>query len=245
VTAAIRRMEEMQLNAHPSLQTVVHDGWLLRFAGGYTNRANSVNMLYPSQIPAIEKIDFCESAYVAQGLPAVFKITPLSVDLDEALAARGYAVVTPTQVMTTDISSFRFAGDCTAVTEGIHADWQAQYFRLHDMKDESIPWARRIQGNIQAQTLTVAVADAGETVACGMCVLEQGYAGLYDIIVSPVHRRRGFGYAVCAALLAEAAKRGAQRAYLQVVAANAAAKALYGKLGFTDMYEYWYRVRKG
>ena len=241
--ADIRRMEEMQMNAHPSLQMVMHDGWLLRFAGGYTNRANSVNMLYPSQISGAEKIAFCESAYAAQGLPAVFKITPLSADMDEALAARGYAIVTPARVMTMDISSFHFIGECMVVTEGIHADWQAQYFRLNNTKEESVIWAQRIHSNIQAQVLTVAAVEKDETVACGMCVLEQGYAGLYDVAVSPANRRRGYGYTVCAALLSEAAKRGAQRAYLQVVADNTAAKALYGKLGFTDMYEYWYRVK--
>ncbi|HEX3029647.1 MAG TPA: hypothetical protein VHT34_10180 [Clostridia bacterium] len=38
--------EELQMNALPSLQTILFDGWILRFADGYTNRANSINPVY-------------------------------------------------------------------------------------------------------------------------------------------------------------------------------------------------------
>lgn len=85
--------------------------------------------------------------------------------------------------------------------------------------------------------------DNGKIVACGLCVIERGYAGLYDIIVDSSYRNKGYGYDICTSLLNAAIHIGARTAYLQVVANNAAAIALYHKLGFKNNYEYWYRVK--
>ena len=43
--------------------------------------------------------------------------------------------------------------------------------------------------------------------------------------------------------LSEGMKKGAEKAYLQVVQGNTAAKNLYTSLGFTDSYTYWFRVQ--
>ncbi len=38
----MRFLEELSMNALPSLQTILFDGWVIRFANGYFNRANSM-----------------------------------------------------------------------------------------------------------------------------------------------------------------------------------------------------------
>jgi len=52
----IRRLEEIQMNALPSLQIILYDGWVIRFADGFTGRANSVNPVYYSSVDIAEKI---------------------------------------------------------------------------------------------------------------------------------------------------------------------------------------------
>ena len=242
--AKIRMLEELSLNAHPSLRTMFYDGWVLRFADGYTNRANSVNMLYSSQRPLADKIDFCESVYSRQALPTVFKVTPISISIDNILAERGYSVVTPTNLMIMDIpKSFSSSFNSSAVSEGINEDWQNNYFRLNQTNAQKIPVAKQIQSNIMNCVLTAILSDENDEAACGLCVVEQGYAGIYDVIVSSQSRRKGYGCDICTSLLSNAIKYGAKEAYLQVVADNAGAIELYEKLGFTDMYQYWYRIK--
>ena len=242
--AKIRALEELSLNAHPSLNTMFYDGWVLRFADGYTSRANSVNMLYSSQMPLADKIDFCEAIYSRQGLPTVFKVTPLSLHIDNVLAERGYSVVTPTKLMTMDISNLISSDfNSSAVCEGIHENWQNHYFRLNQTDVEKIAVAKQIQSNIMNCVLTATLSDENEVVACGLCVVQQGYAGLYDIIVSSQSRKKGYGRDICTSLINNAIHFGAKKAYLQVVADNAGAIELYKKMGFTDIYQYWYRSK--
>lgn len=62
-----------------------------------------------------------------------------------------------------------------------------------------------------------------------------GDAELLTLAVLPEHRRQGTGARLVAAFLAEALKRGAETAFLEVAADNAPALSLYRRLGFTEV----------
>ena len=97
----IKMIEDLSLNAWPSHQIQLYDGWLLRFSYFYTHRTNCVEQIGPSSIPIEEKIDFCEDAYHRWGTPSIFKITPLLPDdFEKRLIDRRYAVQHVTEVMT-------------------------------------------------------------------------------------------------------------------------------------------------
>lgn len=59
-------------------------------------------------------------------------------------------------------------------------------------------------------------------------------AEILTLAVSPGERRRGFGRALVAALVLSLARDGAARLFLEVAASNAAARALYGGMGFAE-----------
>lgn len=61
-----------------------------------------------------------------------------------------------------------------------------------------------------------------------------GEAELLTLAVAPPARCRGLGAALVAAFLDRAAAAGAERAFLEVAADNAAARALYARAGFAE-----------
>lgn len=61
-----------------------------------------------------------------------------------------------------------------------------------------------------------------------------GEAELLTVAVHPLARRQGTGAALVAGFVAEAARRGAETAFLEVAADNRAALGLYAAAGFTQ-----------
>jgi GNAT superfamily N-acetyltransferase len=104
--------------------------------------------------------------------------------------------------------------------------------------------AQRLQGSPVPYTGLVWRDAAGQVQACGQFARDADLVGLYDIFTAPASRGRGRARALCARLLALARDQGARTAYLQVDAANAAARAVYAHLGFLDAYTYHYRSRE-
>jgi ribosomal protein S18 acetylase RimI-like enzyme len=102
----------------------------------------------------------------------------------------------------------------------------------HLARLERMPLAKR----------AVAVEEEGRVVATGLTILEDGVAGLFDIVTREDARRRGYARRIVASLLAIAHGLGARHAYLQVESGNTAARNLYRQFGFGERYVYWYRA---
>jgi hypothetical protein len=93
-------IEELSMNAWPSIQTILLDGWIIRMANGYTKRANSVNPLYSFSDNLDEKIKYCENIYRKNNLPIVYKIIGCDEykEIDKKLEQLNYEKIDITSV---------------------------------------------------------------------------------------------------------------------------------------------------
>ena len=241
----IRFFEEIASNAHVALNVMQYDGWLLRFAHGHTNRANSISVLYPSTINLDEKISYCEGYYRKQNLPCVFKLTDNDMELSAFLKKRGYEVVTPTDVMVLDLSDRLFQkGSCVFSKEPTD-EWLSSYFSYEGIRDVSKQETfRQMLFKVQVDTIYCYALQDDKVAACASAAIEQGYMLLQNVVVNPKLRGYGFGKMVCQALISEAKEGGAHYSYLQVVKSNEVALNMYTQLGYEKVYSYWYMKKE-
>ena len=244
--AHIRLLEELGINSWPALRSRCYDGWIMRFADGYTRRANSVQSIYPSSLDVGEKIEECERAYSAQGQDTIFKLTPSSrpSDLDAQLAARGYRQEASTAVQTASLTEVvaPIIDDVTLEPEPTDR-WIDAFSKLSAADPRHLPAMRRMLASIPTERRFAALYDDGEIVATALAVAERDYVGFLDVVTAAHMRKQGLGTRVMLHLMRWAKERGARPAYLGVMLDNAPALRLYAKLGFRDAYSYWYRVK--
>ena len=243
----IHRLEQFEFNAWPALEETLYDGWVLRASGGYTGRANSVNVVAPSSEKISQKIEFCEEWYQAHGLPPLFRITPLAVqeDLDTRLSKRGYQRIKNSfvlyRMLVDEDADFRPRGEMILESAD---DWAEHYQQISGKASAHAPIQRQILNRITGQVSFITLCDAGQPVACGLGVLENGYLGVFSVLTAPSEWGKGWGAQLMSCLLRWARQKGGQHAYLQVDADNPPALRLYQKMGFTELYPYWYRIKE-
>ena len=259
-----RRVEEASLNAWPALQQLFYDGWVLRFAKGFTKRANSIVPLYPPIDRNADNIEqrvrYCENLYAREGLQSIFRLTSINPypDLDSFLARRGYQLLDPTVVQilhlgaahppipTSSAGRPQDQAPTRFAVLGLEP-WLDTYALLADVPDPARRLHGAILGGIQGYCgygVLYAMEDGGEVpVACGLAVSESKYVGLFDIITREDKRNLGYGRKLVSHLLDwSQTTAGAEMAYLQMIRSNVPAAALYRSLGFVPLYDYWYRA---
>ena len=248
----IKIIEDLSLNAWPSHQMQLYDGWILRFSHFYTHRTNSVEQIGASQISTEEKIAYCEEIYRRWESPCIFKITPLvDKSFDRLLEEKGYEIQHATTVMRMDIADAHFQdkalprGFTIEVKKRIPDEWIDALFTIkEDCTVIHMKIVPSMYAAIPKDVLCVSVRDGKRIVATGLGILDRDYIGIYAINVDKKYRRQGIARKVCEMLLRQGSAAGATKAYLQVVTGNDKAVALYTSLGFVPEYEYWFRVKE-
>ncbi len=239
------RIEEACLNAWPALRSVLYGGWVLRFSGGLTRRANSANAV--SRVLADSGPFFAdvEALYRHHRQPAIYRLTSLIRDnIDGQLAARGYSDEGSSCVLYRHLDSAPGPFDpAVRLQPRPTREWLAAMAALQCHNKGEATLYRRIVG---AVAVPAAFAVLVEGDRCGVAALAYGAIHrqilcYVSLVTDPQQRRRGHARRVVETLAAWGAEHGAHAACLEVEAGNAPALALYDRLGFRELYRYHYR----
>jgi len=243
------RIERTHAETWPAIETWEYDGWQLRFARGYTKRANSITTTERGARPLETKIVACEAAFEARHVAPVFRLPSTSqiAEIDRALTDLGYGKLDKTSIRVASLEEpLPPRGDEINVARSLTEEWllhQAGWNRLDD--DQRGAFAA-IAGGIRRPAAFALLWSGAVAVAAGLAVRQGELLCLHSIITAPTQRGRGFGRAVTRGLMRWGQTHGATLAWLQVVKTNASALRLYNKLGFgREIYRYHYRARAG
>lgn len=236
-----RTLEEIAARAWPHRDEVRRDGWLLRFSGGGSKRANSVQTLRWTGGDTDAAIRAAEADYRARGLTPVFQIVDVSAprDLDACLERRGYRVVDRTLLMTKPVTAVTALAAVTGHDDP-PPEWLAIY--LSTVTPDRRATAPAIIAGLPRPRRFLVAALGGQPASVGLAVAEAGYCGIECMATQETKRGRGGGLAVLTGIEAWAAEQGAGTLWLQVVETNAPARRLYEGAGFRPAGAYWYRV---
>jgi GNAT superfamily N-acetyltransferase len=229
--ADLPAIERLHVRAWPALETADVHGWLWRYSGGGSQRANSVSTVRFSGGDPAAAIDEVEARYRARGAVPRFHTYDLTApsELTDLLRTRGYAEGESTITMAKPVTSSEPPTD-VAVADRADAEWHEVYF-------DAVTESRRvinakILDSVPPPCAWLACRRGGKVISTGLCVVDGEFAVVECMATRTEARRQGGAQAVLAGIEAWATARGARTLALQVVAANPPALALYRGLGF-------------
>lgn len=236
--------ERRIVNAWPAPSTLLIGDWVVRFANGYSGRANAASPMKRGAELDDATCDFIEQLYRGDGLPPCIRLTPLVADETRTrILARGYRVRD---------ASFGLIAGLDDVEPIIAADieytplateeWIAGVAARQTGAKANAAHLAAIVERVRMPAAFAALMIAGEPVAYGMGVAERGMAEIGSVIVDEAHRGQGLGRRIVSGLMSWARAMACRTAYLQVDQTNKAAIGLYRSLGYRELYAYETRI---
>jgi ribosomal protein S18 acetylase RimI-like enzyme len=189
-------------------------------------------------LPLDEALTAVRRWYGDRGLPAYVQTATGAEGTQELLCAelerRGWVREVTAELWTGGLAPVADRAEGTGVVLSRDADeaWLARYQRK-GVSDVAL----RVLGSGPSVWFAT-VPGEGAPAAIGRCVVDGRWASFAAVEVDPAMRRRGLATTVLAALARRALDEGASAAWLQVEADNAAARALYGGMGFAAHHAY-------
>ncbi|WP_197377059.1 N-acetylglutamate synthase, CG3035 family [Mycolicibacterium baixiangningiae] len=215
----IRAVEHAAALAWPGLHREWLDGWLLRASDGHTHRGNSAVPLditaNTAAVPAIR------DWYARRGLTPWLAVPDRLVRL------------TDSEIHLESIVMVRALTDAGAVDVTVSSRPDATWLAVYQREVPVDVLTAVVDGQVGFGRIDdAAVGRAAVTPAHDGTL----WVGLSAVRVAEDRRRRGHARTLCAGLLTWGARSGATHAYVQVLADNDGAIALYESMGFTAQH---------
>ena len=181
--------------------------------------------------------------YGDHGLVPIFRLNGLTGPcLRAALDAAGWEAINPSRVLGMALAPV--PADPRGEAMSVHDPrFLAAQQQLMGVDDATMDRLRAIFGRFEVPAVGIVLHAAdGRAVASAVVAVAEGIAITGNVVTAEGERRKGYAIAMMHTGLAWAYGAGAGYAALNVEADNAAALALYSRLGFEDRYDYNYRV---
>ena len=210
-------------------------GWLLRATPGASGRR--LNSALPPMAARPDAVDDVARWYEDRGMPPIVQVTPAEDQavLDGALADRGWTTEAETAVLAAPAGTVAGPSPCVR-TVGLEA-W-VEAWRATGAARALEPAAAEVLTRIDAPTVPLVAHRGGALAGVALGILQPGASLAVSVAVAPEHRRQGVATEL---MRAWATAAGDRTIFLQTFEDNAAARALYGRLGFSRSHGYHYR----
>ena len=173
------------------------------------------------------------------GEPLVL-IRPGEEALDAALADRGWQVIDPVVAYTAPVTTLVAELEPLAA----FAHWPPLQIAGSIWDEGGIGPARlRVMDRVSLPKCTILARHGDRPAGAAFVAVQGDHAMLHALEVRPHLRRQGVGEVVLRAAANWAAEQGAQQLGLVVTQRNAAARALYDRLGMAVVGRYHYRMK--
>jgi N-acetylglutamate synthase len=246
-----QQIEVAGFSAWPCFEEELFEGWRLRFANGFTKRANSANASPQALTLTATDITEVERRYGGRGIETVFRLSSLPplTELDTLLAARGYRSADRSSVMHMAIDNAegrakdKLDKNKAFIEESLSPEqWLDVYYAISGKSTKHLGAHLQLLQAMPNHRLFFVLTQGGMAVCCGIGVVTDAYLGLFEIATRSTHQGQGLATRLCQNLLHWGQSKGAHSAFLQVEAINTRAISIYERLGFQNLYQYWYRI---
>jgi ribosomal protein S18 acetylase RimI-like enzyme len=240
--------EHACLNAWPALLSVVHDGWAVRFAEGFSRRANSATPLHGGARVSGETLQYFENLFRLHDLPMIIRVPSLlDGEVDATLARYGFSAEGESRMLFGEIAALKAAPDpAVQISTDLDDAWLAAVSRLQARTPEQSQTFDDIVASIALPAGFASLTEDGEVVALASAVLDGDMMACELAVTDARHRGKGLGHRLMAALLHWASINEVTCACLPVDVTNTGGLSLVRGLGFaTELSRSHYRRRPG